>query len=165
MVSAIAAMSKNRVIGKENDLPWHLPADMKYFMRTTKGHHVIMGRKTFESLGVPLKNRTNIIITRDVFYTASGILVCHALEEALDIADAHSEEEVFVIGGAEIYKLSLPYLDRIYLTEIDLMVPDGDAFFPEFKSSEWQLTNEEPHEPDERNHYPYTFKIFEKIDH
>lgn len=165
IVSAIAAMSKNRVIGVENDLPWHLPADMKYFMRTTRGHHVIMGRKTFESMGVPLKNRTNIVITRDAFYTASGILVAHSLHEALQLAEASKQEEVFIIGGAEIYKLALPVLDRIYLTEIDLVVKDGDAFFPDFESPLWQLVKEEQNEPDERNHYSYTFKVFEKKDH
>jgi len=165
IVSAIAAMSKNRVIGVENDLPWHLPADMKYFMRTTRGHHVIMGRKTFESMGVPLKNRTNIVITRDAFYTASGILVAHSLHEALQIAETNDQEEVFIIGGAEIYKLSLPVLDKIYLTEIDLVVKGGDAFFPQFESPSWKIVKEEKNEPDERNHYTYTFKIFEKKDY
>ena len=165
IVSAIAAMSKNRVIGVENDLPWHLPADMKYFMRTTRGHHVIMGRKTFESMGVPLKNRTNIVITRDAYYTASGILVAHSLHEALQMAENSEKEEIFIIGGAEIYKLSLPVLDRIYLTEIDLEVEGGDAFFPEFESASWHLVHEERNEPDEKNHYTYTFKIFEKKDH
>lgn len=165
IVSAIAAMSKNQVIGKDNDLPWHLPADMRYFMRTTKGHHVIMGRKTFESMGVPLKNRTNIVITRDGFYSASGILVAHSLHEALQIAESNEEEEVFIIGGAEIYKLALPLLDRIYLTEIDLIVSDGDAFFPKLDMSDWVLVSDERCTPDEKNHYHYAFKIFEKQDH
>lgn len=165
IISAIAAMSRNRVIGVENDLPWHLPADMKYFMRTTRGHHVIMGRKTFESMGIPLKNRTNIVITRDLFYTASGILVTHSLNEALEIPRSNGEDEVFIIGGAEIYKLSLPILDRIYLTEIELKVEKGDAFFPEFSTKEWQLVREEKHQPDAKNQYTYTFKIFEKQNH
>lgn len=165
IISAIAAMSSNRVIGVENQLPWHLPADMKYFMRTTRGHHVIMGRKTFESMGVPLKNRTNIIITRDMFYSASGIMVTHSLREALEIPRVHEEQEVFIIGGAEIYKLALPVLDRIYLTEIDLEVENGDAFFPMFESSEWKIISEEKHDPDIKNQYSYTFKIFEKQNH
>jgi dihydrofolate reductase len=163
MVSAIAAMSKNRVIGVDNDLPWHLPADMKYFMRTTRGHHVVMGRKTFESMGVPLKARTNIVITRDLFYTASGILVAHSLHEALEIASVNHENEVFVIGGSEIYRLAIPVLDRIYLTEIDLFVEKGDAFFPDFNLAEWKLVSQEDHQPDDRNRYNYTFKIFERI--
>jgi dihydrofolate reductase len=165
VISAIAAMSRNRVIGVDNDLPWNLPADMKYFMRTTRHHHVIMGRKTFESMGTPLKNRTNIVITREAFYTASGILVAHSLQEALQIADSHAETEVFIIGGAEIYRLALPLLDRIYLTEIDLVVEHGDAFFPELDLSEWTLVREENHEPDEKNLYSYSFKIYEKINH
>ena len=165
IVSAIAAMSQNRVIGIDNDLPWHLPADMKYFMRTTRGHHVAMGRKTFESMGVPLKDRINIVITRDPFYAATGILVAHSLHEALEIAAMHQETEVFVIGGAEIYRLALPVLDRIYLTEIDLFVEKGDAFFPDLKIDEWNLVSQENHKPDVRNKYNYTFKIFERNNH
>ena len=152
IVSAIAAMSTNRVIGRDNDLPWNLPADMKYFMRTTRGHHVIMGRKTFESMGVPLKNRTNIVVTRDLFYAASGIHVAHSLHEALNMAYENDEKEVFIIGGAEIYKLALPLLNKIYLTEIDLEVSDGDAFFPHFDPDLWVLTNQDAHLPDERIH-------------
>ena len=162
IVSAIAAMSANRVIGRNNDLPWSLPADMKYFMRTTKGHHVIMGRKTFESMGVPLKNRTNIVITRDMFYAASGIIVAHSLHEALNIAHKADEEETFVIGGAEIYKLALPILDKIYLTEIDLIVKDGDAFFPKFDLNDWTLTSKLAHEVDQKNRHPFVFKIYER---
>lgn len=165
IVSAIAAMSKNRVIGVDNDLPWHLPADMKYFMRTTRNHHVVMGRKTFESMGVPLKGRTNVVITRDPFFTASGILVTHSLHEALEIADANQEVEVFVIGGSEIYRLALPVLDRIYLTEIDLFVDKGDAFFPDFSPEEWKLISQEENGCDDRNKYSYTFKVFERINH
>jgi dihydrofolate reductase len=162
IISAIAAMSKNRVIGIDNDLPWHLPADMKYFMNTTRGHHVIMGRKTFESLGVPLKNRTNIVITRDAFYLASGTTVAHSLAEALEIAACNHEPEVFIIGGAEIYKLALPVLDKIYLTEIDLHVERGDAFFPSFNLADWILTKEETHLPDAKNKFPFTFNLYER---
>jgi dihydrofolate reductase len=162
IISAIAAMSKNRVIGVDNDLPWNLPADMKYFMRTTRGHHVIMGRKTFESMGVPLKNRTNIVITRDAFYIGSGIIVVHSLSEALDLAQSNNEPEVFIIGGAEIYNLALPVLDKIYLTEIDLHVDGGDAFFPSFKSDDWIVTKEETHLPDTQNKFPFTFNVYER---
>ncbi len=163
VISGIAAMSKNRVIGVKNDLPWHLPADMKYFMRTTRNHHVIMGRKTFESMGVPLKNRINIVITRDPHYSTSGILVVHSLHKALQVAESKGEEETFIIGGSEIYQLALPVLDKIYLTEIDLIVENGDAFFPDFDLNSWRLISEESHTPDDKNHYNYTFKIFEKI--
>ncbi len=163
VISAIAAMSKNRVIGVKNDLPWHLPADMKYFMRTTRNHHVIMGRKTFESMGAPLKNRMNIVITRDADYSASGILVVHSLHEALRVTQSKGEDEAFIIGGAEIYQLALPVLDKIYLTEIDLIIENGDAFFPEFDLNTWRLISEQSHTPDDKNRYHYTFRIFEKI--
>ena len=132
ILSAIAAYSKNRAIGVENQLPWHLPADMRYFMRTTKGHHVLMGRKTFESMGVPLKNRTNIVVTSNPFYVGSGLVVVHSIKEGIEFARERGEEELFIIGGAEIYKQSLPLLDKLYITEIDLIVPGGDAFFLNF---------------------------------
>jgi dihydrofolate reductase len=162
IISAIAACSSNRVIGRDNELPWHLPADMRYFMRTTKGHHVIMGRKTFESLGKPLKNRVNVVITHNPFYMASGIVVVHSLEEALQYARENEEEEAFIIGGAEIYRQSLSFLDRIYLTEIDLVVEDGDAFFPSLDEERWKLVSEEPHAPDDRNEHPFSFNIYHK---
>ena len=98
ILSAIAATSRNRVIGRDNDLPWHIPADMRYFMRTTRNHVVIMGRKTFESLGKPLKNRENLVITRDPFYAASGIVVTHSIEEAVSLAEEYGEKEAFIIG-------------------------------------------------------------------
>ena len=162
IISAIAACSSNRVIGRDNELPWHLPADMRYFMRTTKEHHVIMGRKTFESLGKPLKNRVNVVITRNPFYMASGIVVVHSLEEALQYARENEEEEAFVIGGAEIYRQSLSLLDRIYLTEIDLVVENGDAFFPSLDEKRWKLISEDPHAPDDRNKHPFSFNIYHK---
>ena len=162
ILSAIAAMARNRAIGFENELPWHLPADMRYFMRTTKNHHVLMGRKTFESLGVPLKNRTNIVITRDPFFVATGTLVVHSLHEAIALAESNGEEEAFIIGGAQIYALSMPLLDRIYLTDIDLQVEKADAFFPPVNEKTWNVVSEEKHDPDEKNKYPFVFRVFEK---
>ncbi len=162
IISLIAACSTNRVIGVDNDLPWHVPADMRFFMRTTKGHHVIMGRKTFESLGVPLKNRTNIVVTRDPFFIASGVLVTHSISEALDLVRDGEESEVFVIGGGEIYKQSMDLADKIYLTEIDTIIEEGDAFFPEIDPHEWELVSEEPHKADDRNEFAYNFKTFIK---
>lgn len=164
IVSAIAAFSKNRVIGVGNDLPWHLPADMKYFMRTTKGHHVVMGRKTYESMGKPLPSRSNIVITRDPFWTAQGVAVVHTIEEALKLADNAGEEELFIIGGGEIYSLSFPYLDKLYLTEIELVVPDGDTYFPTFNESNWEVESIKHFEPDEKNKYIYTFKVYKRRD-
>ena len=161
IISAIAAMSKNRVIGKDGDLPWHLPADLKYFKRKTLDHHIIMGRVNFETIGNPLPKRTNIILTRNPYYAVSNAFVVHSLEEALSLAYENGEEEAFVIGGEEIYRLSLPYLDRIYLTEIDL-VTDGDTFFPELSNDEWIVTAEEPHKKDENNPYDFVFRVLRR---
>src|SRR6478609_5328479 len=124
-ISLIAALSKNRVIVKNNDLPWHLPDDMKYFMQTTKGHHVILGRKNYDSLPEkfrPLPNRANIVITRQKDFKAEGCVIAHSLAEAVDLARKNNEQELFIIGGAEIYNLSFPQADRLYLTEIDAII-------------------------------------------
>jgi dihydrofolate reductase len=161
-ISAIAAMSKNRIIGKDNQIPWYLPADLKFFQRTTIGHHVIMGRKNYESLDKPLSRRTNIIITRNPYFISSGCLVVHSLEEALSIAHEGNEDEAFIIGGGEIYRLALDYLDRIYLTTIDL-VADGDVTFPEFDPAQWRVTSEERFAPDARNVYPFIIQVLDRI--
>lgn len=162
IVSAIAAVSKNGVIGKNNEVPWYLPADIKFFKNTTLNHHVIMGRKTLDSIINPLPKRTNIILTRDPFFIATNVIVAHTMDEALDIAEQNGEEEAFILGGAEIYKLSLPYLDKLYWTEVDTEVRDGDTFFPEVDWSEWKLVSQDPHQPDEKNEFAYNFKIYER---
>ncbi len=162
IISAIAAYAKNRVIGLDNDLPWNLPADMRYFMRTTKNHHVLMGRKTFESMGVPLKNRTNIVITSDPYFAGTDLIVVHSLQEGIDFAREQGEQELFIIGGGQIYAQSLPLLDKLYITEIDLLVEGGDAFFPDFDESEWDLESEIAHAPDEKNPHAFVFKVFKK---
>lgn len=162
IVSAILAMSKNRVIGKDNQIPWHLSADLKYFKLTTLNHHIIMGRKTFLSIGKPLPKRTNIVLTRNPFFVASNVLIAPSVEEALLLATNNGEEEVFIIGGGEIYRQSMPYLDKIYLTLIDLEV-EGDVFFPELDRQQWQLISEDPHQADEKNEFDYTFQIYERI--
>ncbi len=162
IVSAIAAISKNGVIGKDNEVPWYLPADIQFFKNTTLNHHVIMGRKTLDSIINPLPKRINIILTRDAFFTISNAIVAHTIEEALGIAENNGEEETFILGGAEIYKLSMPYLDKLYLTEVDTEVPDGDTFFPEVDWSEWQLVSQSPHAPNEKNEFAYNFKIYQR---
>lgn len=162
IVSAIAAVAKNGVIGKGNDIPWYLSSDLRYFKRTTLNHHIIMGRKTFQSMGRPLPKRTNIVVTRDPFFIASNCIVARSVEEALAIARDNGEEEVFIIGGGQIYELSLPYWDRIYYTEVEVEVEDGEVFFPELDHSAWRLISEEPHEADEKNDYNYNFKVFER---
>ena len=160
----IAAIGQNKVIGKDNDMIWHLPDDMKFFMNTTTNHCVIMGRKNFESLPPkfsPLPNRTNIIITRQDDYTAEGATVVNSLDEALNIARNHGEQEAFVIGGGEIYKLALDRADKLYLTEIKASF-EGDAFFPEFDKSNWKEVSREHHDTDERHAYPFDFVTYER---
>ncbi len=164
-VSLIAALSKNRVIGKDNDLPWHLPDDMKYFMQTTKGHHTIMGRKNYDSIPEkfrPLPNRTNIIVTRQLDFKAPGCLVVNSLEKGLDIAVGNGEREVFIIGGSDIYTLGIPYADRLYLTEIDATI-DGDTFFPQVNNAQWKEMSRRTHPADERHLYKFDFVVYDKI--
>jgi len=161
--SAIAAIAKNNVIGHNNDIPWNMPKDMKFFMRTTTGHHIIMGRKNYESLGRPLPRRTNIVITRNPFYISTGCIIVHSLEEALSIAKENGEEEAFITGGGIIYDLSMDYLDKIYLTEIDLEV-EGDVFFPEVDEKIWKETSAEFVASDEKNPADMIFKTFERRD-
>ena len=146
IISAIVGIGKNKVIGKNNDMPWHLPADLKYFKRTTSGHHIIMGRKNYEAIGRPLPKRTNIIITRNTNYQADGCIIVNSITDALAVAKANGDEEAFIIGGGQIYWLSLPMLDRLYITEIDVEVPDGDVFFPEVDFTEWKLVSSDAHQ-------------------
>ncbi|MBK7409953.1 MAG: dihydrofolate reductase [Saprospirales bacterium] len=162
LVSAIVAVSRNRVIGKDNQIPWYLPADLAYFKRTTIGHHVIMGRLSFLSIGRPLPKRTNVVVTRDPFFTATGCLVAHSVEEALGLALDAGETEAFLIGGGQIYRDSQEYWDRLYLTEVDVEI-DGEVFFPELPENEWKLIREEPHAPDEKNPFSYNFKVLERV--
>ncbi len=162
LVSAIVAVAKNRVIGNNNNIPWYLPADLKYFKKTTLNHHIIMGRKSFRSIGRPLPKRTNIIVTRDPFFTASNCLIVHSIEEALTIAAENGEEEAFIIGGGQIYEQSQVLWDKLYLTEVDAE-PEGSVFFPEMDWSQWRLIAQDKHRADEKNEYDYTFKIFTRI--
>ena len=159
IVSLIAAAAENNVIGKDNDLIWHLPEDLKHFKRTTSGHTVISGRKTYESYGKPLPKRKNIIITRDSNYEAEGCIVVHSLEEALELVK--EEEEVFIIGGGEIYRQALPVADRIYLTRVHAK-PEGDACFPEFSSENWEEKKRREFPADEKHDYAFTIIWYER---
>jgi dihydrofolate reductase len=162
-ISLIAAMSKNRVIGKNNDLPWRLPDDMKYFQKTTKGHVVIMGRKNFDSLPAnfkPLPNRTNVILTRNKDLVVEGCEIFTELTEAINFAKDCKEEELFIIGGGEVYKQSLHLADRIYLTRINHEI-EGDTYFPKL-TPEWKVIEEIHHPNDNRHQYNFDFLIFEK---
>jgi len=161
IISTIVATAKNNVIGKDNDIPWYLPADLKYFKKVTLNHHILMGRNCYESIGRPLPKRTNVIITRNPFYIASNCLVTHSINEALAIAKANGEEEVFIIGGGQIYNHSQDLWDRIYLTEVDLEV-EGDVFFPKIDMKKWDLRSSENHKADEKNPYNYCFKVLER---
>ena len=161
IVSTIVAVAKNYVIGKDNQIPWYLPADLKYFKKTTLNHHIIMGRNCYESIGRPLPKRTNVIVTRNPFYVATGCLVVHSIQEALELAHKNGETEAFIIGGGQIYEQSQDLWDKIYLTEVDLEV-EGDVFFPKVDFEKWDEISCESHEKDAKNEFDYTFKIFEK---
>lgn len=158
-ISMIAAVAENNVIGKDNSLPWHLPTDLKYYKQTTLGHHIIMGRKNFEAIGRPLPKRTNIIITRKENYTAEGCIVVNSLREALQAVQ--NDEEPFIIGGGEIYKMALPYADRLYITRIHETF-DGDVFFPDFDKQQWILKSREDHKADKKNPHDFSFLIYER---
>lgn len=163
-ISIIAALSENRVIGKNNDLPWHLPDDMKYFMQTTKGHYVIMGRKNYESIPEkfrPLPNRTNIVVTRQKKFVAERCLVVHSLEEGLHLAEKAQQEEVFIIGGAEIYAQGFAKANRLYLTEIHGII-EGDTYFPEFDKNQWKEVSRIHHPTDERHTFAFDFVVYKK---
>lgn len=157
-VSLIVAVANNHVIGVNNTLPWHLPEDLKRFRALTTGHHIIMGRKTYESLGRLLPGRTTVIVTRNKAYQVEGALIASSLEEA--IALCKDDNEAFVIGGAELYKDALKLADKLYLTEIALQV-EGDAFFPEFKKSEWKETSREAHTSAQG--LPFSYITFERV--
>ncbi len=161
VIAAIAAMAENRVIGKNNQLPWHLPADLTHFRRLTTGHAVLMGRKTHESIGKPLPNRLNLIMSRDPDYKAEGCTTVQSIHEAIEhIMD--SQQFLFVIGGAEIYQLLMPYIDQLYLTIVHQQV-DGDTLFPDINPSEWHETDRIRHEADEQNAHAYSFLSMNRI--
>lgn len=164
-IALIWAMAQNRVIGRDNQLPWYLPEDLKYFKRITTGKPVIMGRKTHESIGRPLPNRTNIVVTRDRDYAAPGVKVVHSIEAAIDLARADTEisgvEEVIVMGGAEIYAQALPWADRLYVTLVHAEV-DGDATFPEIDLGAYREIAREDHPAEGPNPYDYSFLVLER---
>lgn len=160
ILSMIVAHADNRIIGRDNDMPWHLPADLAYFKKTTLGKPVIMGRKTYESIGRALPGRLNIVISRDMNYQAPDVTVVSSVENAL--AQAGNVDEVMVIGGGAIYKHCLPFADRLYITHIDASV-DGDTQFPDYDTKTvWQKVSSEYYTADEKNAYNLEFCIYEK---
>lgn len=161
IISLIVAMDERGGIGKGNRLPWRLSTDLKRFRELTMGHHIVMGRKTFESIGRALPGRHSIIITRNRALEIEDCFIAHSLEEALQIAERRAETEVFICGGAAIFAQSLERADRLYLTEVHAEV-DADTFFPDWDRSLWRETESVYHAADEKNQYPTTFKLLEK---
>lgn len=159
--SIIVAVAQNGVIGKNNDLIWHLPGDLRYFKETTKGHYVIMGRKTFESFGKPLINRTNIIVTRNPDYHQEGCIIVNSLEKALQLADKDNQEEAFILGGGEIYRQAMDICDRLYITEIKASF-EGDTYFPTIDEKNWKEVKRIKNQSDQKNKYPYDFVVYER---
>ena len=160
-ISIIVAASENNVIGKDGSIPWHIPSDLKHFKELTMGHHVIMGRKTYESIGKPLPGRINVVLTRDPSYKAEGCLVVDSMEKAVTLAREQKNTETFVIGGEEIFKLGLPYADRVYLTRVHGDF-DGDAYLPKLDPLKWKQVSCEVHLKDSQNPYPFDFCTYEK---
>lgn len=166
-ISLISAVAQNGVIGRDNDMPWHLPDDFAFFKRKTSHHAIIMGRKSLEALGKPLRNRTSIVITRNPTFSTEGVTVVHTLDEAIAEArkvdkQLYQTDEIFVIGGAEIYNMAMPIATTLYLTEIH-QVYDGDTYFPQFDKSEWQEISRHPHPTDDRHAAPFDFVEYKRV--
>lgn len=158
----VVAASENNVIGKGNELPWHLPDDLKFFKKITSGKPVVMGRKTFESLGRALPNRLNIVLSRQQPALTEGVLHYTSLEDALAFLQAGQTPEACIIGGGIIFKEAIALADEVYLTRVHTVIPDGDAFFPELSSGEWELSWEEHHPADEKHQFSFTFQQYKR---
>lgn len=163
MISLIVAVSDNNAIGRKNELPWHLPADMKFFKRTTMGKPVVMGRKTYESLGRPLPGRLNIVISGSPnLHLPEGVLLYNNLDKAIERVQQEDVDEAFIIGGGKIFEIALPFIDRMYITRVHGNILDADVFFPAIDHTHWKLVWEEPHPADEHHLYAFTFQQFER---
>lgn len=159
MISLVVAVAKNGVIGANNKIPWHLPNELKIFKSLTMGHHVVMGRRTYESINRLLPGRTTVIVTRQRDYNVPGAIVTHSLKEALDAAK--DDNEIMVIGGADLFRETLPIADRIYLTRVDAE-PEGDTFMPEIDMNEWRETSAQQFEPDAKHAHAYRFSVLDR---
>ena len=162
IISIIVAMDEQRGIGKQGRLPWHLSADLKRFKRLTMGHHLIIGRKTYESIGRPLPGRTMIVLTRNQRFKAEGCLIATSLKDALAIAEKRGETEAYIAGGGQIFSQTLPLADRIYLTLVNT-VTQADVFFPEFDQGDWEVVETSYYPADGQNQYPSTFSLLTRI--
>ncbi len=165
VLSFIVAASENNAIGVHNELPWRLPEDLKFFKRTTLGKPVIMGRKTFESLGKPLPGRLNVVLSQSGNITLpQGVLLFDSLAESIERVEEEDVAEAFIIGGGKIFELAMPYVDRMYITRVHTTINNADAFFPSIDHSHWKLVWEEKHTRDDKHEYDYTFQQFERIE-
>ncbi len=162
LVSLIAAASENNVIGKGNALPWDLPRELRYFRDTTRGKPVIMGRKTYDSIGRPMPGRHNIVVSRDAGLRIAGCDTATSVEEAIALAQEDGAGEIFVIGGEQLYRAALPLCDRIYLTRVHTVIEGGEAFFPAFDMTEWEEIKNEEHPADNENPLAYTIHVYQR---
>lgn len=162
IISLIVAAAENDVIGRQNDLPWRLSADLRRFKELTMGHAIVMGRKTYESIGRPLPGRRMIVVTRQPGYTAEGVEVARNMQAAVDLAVQQGETELFIIGGAEIFAHFLPIADRVYWTRVHAVV-EGDVRFPAFDRNDWRLVESVRHEADAKNEHSYSFELYERV--
>ncbi|WP_296618283.1 dihydrofolate reductase [Marivirga sp.] len=164
-ISMIVAKANDNAIGKNNDMIWHLPDDLKYFKDKTRNHHILMGRKNFDSLGEkyqPLPKRINIVITRNQEWSHDGVKVFHNIQDGIAFANGNKEEELFIIGGGEIYKEGLKFADRLYVTEVDADFPDAEAYFPDFDESQWKEISREHHPQDERHAFEFDYVVYDR---
>jgi len=160
-LSIIVAVADNGVIGRDGDLPWRLSADLKRFKALTMGHHLLLGRKTFDSIGAVLPGRTMVVISRGRPSLPTGVLLASSLGEAVELARAHGDDEVFIAGGAEIYAQALAVADRLYLTRVHARI-EGDTYFPVWQEGHWKEISREDHSADDRNAHPYSFLVYER---
>ena len=162
IISQIVAVSLNNVIGVNRGLPWHMPSDLKYFREKTLGHHIVMGRRNYEAEGKALPDRVNIVLTRNPDYQIPDGMVVHKLEDAVEIARKAGESELFIVGGEEIYRLAMPFTDRIYLTRIHVEV-EGDTFYPGLDMKIWKEVSRISNKKDDRNPFDYDFLVYERL--
>lgn len=161
IISAIVAMNSEGLIGDENKIPWHLPADLKYFKKQTMGHHILMGRKCFDSIGKSLPGRKNIIVTKNPNFLVSDCIMVNSIEKGILTAKENNEQELFILGGGEIYRQSLHLVSKLYLTMVAFN-GTGDVFFPQINFNEWTLISENKHTSDDKNNYDYSFLIYKR---
>jgi dihydrofolate reductase len=165
ILSFIVAVSDNNAIGRHNTLPWHLPEDLKFFKRTTMGKPVVMGRKTFESLGRALPGRTNIVIsTHKELLLPQGVVLCDNIDAAIERLQKEDAEEGFIIGGGQIFANTMNIVDRMYITRVHTIVHDADAFFPDIDHTHWKMVAEERHHVDDNHQYPFAFERYERVE-